>query len=144
MTYGPEADAEYDDETGGLLSEPSTLAFIAFPLAVLVLLGAQVFRGVTYTLAFSTSDDTSGGGGSTGYIVAGAFLSAAFALVPLLVGLRGLQRVIPADPAWVSGLLRASVVLGSLALGLRLLAALILAVKIDGSGGSAFGYLGFL
>lgn len=52
MTDGPDADVGNDDEIGGLLSEPSTLAFIAFPLAVLVLLGAQVFRGVTYTLAF--------------------------------------------------------------------------------------------
>ena len=92
----------------------------------------------------SPSGATSSTGGSTGYVVAGGFLSAAFALIPLLVGLRGLQRVIPADPAWVSGLLRASVVLGSLAFGLRVLSALILAAKVDGTGGAVFGYLGFL
>ena len=147
-----DADVEYDgEETGaGFFGDPTTLAFVAFPLAVASVLGAQVFRGLSYSVAvapaaattFTAAQDASDG--STAYIVIGAFLTAAFSLIPLALGLRGLRRVIDDDPTWLAGLLRAAVVLAGLSLVLRLLMAFILAIKIAGGPGPFFGYIGLL
>ena len=151
---GDASDAKFEDDrepTGdGFFGEPTTLAFIAFPLAVATVLGAHVFRGLMYSVAlapaaaanFSVVDG--GPRGSTAYLVVGALLTAAFSLIPLALGLRGLRLVIDDDPTWLTALLRAAVVLAGLSLSLRLLAALILAVKIAGVPGPAFGYIGLL
>lgn len=124
----PEPGEELDDRTPGFFSEPSTLAFIAFPLSILVILGAQVFRGISYTFAMApssglriVSDEQFRQGLS--YLSAGAFLSAAFSLIPLAVAYKGLTRLIGDDPPWVGALLRASVVLAGLSFVLHLISA---------------------
>ena len=66
----------------------------------------------------------------------GAFLTAAFSLIPLLAGAYGLRRVIPEDPPWLPALLRASITLSSLSLLLHLIAAVIVAENVDGGAGS--------
>ena len=76
--------------------------------------GAQIFRGLAYSVAvapaaatnFSVADGAPRG--STAYIVVGAFLTAAFSLIPLALGLLGLRCVIDDDPTWLTGLLRAA------------------------------------
>lgn len=146
----PESDFEVEETGAGFFGEPTTLAFVAFPLAVASVLGAQVFRGLIYSVAFAPASATNfsaaqdATSGSTAYIVIGAFLTAAFSLIPLALGLRGLRRVIDEDPTWLAGLLRAAVVLAGLSLVLRLLMAFILAIKIAGGPGPFFGYIGLL
>jgi hypothetical protein len=123
---------------------PSTLAVMSFALAVLVLLGAQLFRGVLYAAPFLPSQDGSGGsGGTTTVIVAGSFLSAAFALLPLLLAVRGLRLLVPDDPGWAGPLLRAAAALAGIALALRLVLA-ILATTADDNNNGLFGYLSLL
>ena len=146
----PESGFEVEETGAGFFGEPTTLAFVAFPLAVASVLGAQVFRGLIYSVAFAPASATNfsaaqdATSGSTAYIVIGAFLTAAFSLIPLALGLRGLRRVIYEDPTWLVGLLRAAVVLAGLSLVLRLLMAFILAIKIAGGPGPFFGYIGLL
>jgi hypothetical protein len=146
----PEADPDltYGPTKPGLLSEPSTLAFIAFPLAILTVLGAQVFRGISYTVAFAPSSfgafngDGSSPRASNTYLVAGAFLTAAFSLLPLLLGVRGLRRLIPDDPTWIGSLLRAAIALAGLSFVLRVIAATVVALNADGGPNSVFNVIG--
>lgn len=140
----PGFDEEVEDPTPGFFSEPSTLAFIAFPLSILVILGAQVFRGITYTFAMApgsglriVGDEQFQQGLS--YLSAGAFLSAAFSLIPLGLGYRGLTRLIAEDPAWVGALLRASVVLAGLSFVLHLISAVLVTAN---QGSASTVYLG--
>lgn len=96
---GDASDAEFEDDrepTGaGSFGDPTTLAFVAFPLAAATVLGAQVFRGLMYSVALAPAAAASfsvvdgGPKGSTAYLVIGAFLSAAFSLIPLALGWRG-------------------------------------------------------
>jgi hypothetical protein len=145
----PEADPDldYGPAAPGFFSEPTTLAFIAFPLAVLTVLGAQVFRGINYTVALAPStidtfsSDSSAPKPSTTWLVAGAFLTAAFSLLPLMAGLRGLRRLVDEDPPWLGGLLRAAVALAGLTLSLRLVSAVILTLNVD-TGSALLNYLG--
>jgi hypothetical protein len=146
----PEADpdASYAPSRPGLLSEPMTLAFLAFSLAFLTVLGAQVFRGISYTIAFAPKalNDLSNGDSpkaSTSYLVAAAFLTAAFSLIPLALGVRGLKRTVDDDPAWVAALLRAAVALAALSLLLRLITAVMLATTVQDGTAGLFSYIGF-
>lgn len=128
----------------GLFAEPFTLALTAFPLSILVILGSQIFRGLSYTIAAAQSvGEGSGSSPDNSYFVAAAFLSAGFSLLPVLLGWAGLNRVIVDDPVWVSGLLRASIVLGGLSLGLRLVIAVIIATN-PGTNGLLLNYAGFI
>lgn len=106
----------------------------AIVLAVLSLLGAQVFRGAAYTLPFAPHDNGLGQVvGSPDYLVAGAFLTAAFALLPIAIAKAGLRRLVPGDGNWVGHLLRAALLLGVLSLVLRTIQAL-LAMAVSSSG----------
>jgi hypothetical protein len=125
---------EVDDLTW---SHPSTLAVAALVLAVLSLLGAAVFRGTAYTSAFAdprnyASYDTDG---ATDWVVSGAFLTAAFALVPLVLALMGLRKVVADDGRWTPHLLRGAALLAAVSLVLHLLLAVIAATSDAPLGG---------
>jgi hypothetical protein len=122
---------------------PAPLAIFSLALAIMCLEGTQYLRGSTYTNYFVTSRIYSvdgEGGPSTGWITVGAFLSAAFALVPLLAAWRGSRRVTEEDPAWVGTALRGALLLSVLGLALRLAAAVIIATSADGSAGLQLGF----
>jgi hypothetical protein len=130
---------EVDDLTW---SHPSTLAIASVVLASLSLLGASVFRGIAYTASFADGNafantDTEGG---VNTVVAGAFLSAAFAVIPLVLALVGLRKVVPTDGRWTPHLLRA----GALLAGLSLLLHLVLAVIVAGADQPLSGYFSAL
>lgn len=143
---GPTAGPGDDGEPSLLrevLGEPLPLALTSFTLAVITVWGSQLFRGVSYTAAFAPSQAALGVGdenGSTTFLVVGAFLSAGFSLIPLLLGVRGLRRVVPDDPRWVTGLLQAALALAFVSLVLRLVLAVITAAKVDSMSGF-FSYL---
>jgi hypothetical protein len=138
---------------------PATLAVLSFALGCLCLMGTPLFRGLSYTLAFAPDEDTAGGisfdddsssedeeedEGTPGFIVAGAFLSAAFSLAPLALGLTGLRREAPDLAKWVAPLLRAGVALSAVSLVLRLVQAVIVTTRSDADGPGLFSYLGLL
>lgn len=131
----PEADPAFNLSVrkSGVLSDAPSLAFTAFPLAILTVLGAEVFRGLAYTLPFAPSDpgnlDGSSHASST-YIVVAAILSSAFSLIPIGLGRRGLRRLTSDDPTWIAGVLRAAIALGALALALRSVEAVIVIVQL--------------
>lgn len=142
-----EAEAEWDPEDPELTwAHPATLAVTSFALAMLVMLGASVFRGILYVGPFTSSPDFSssdGPGDLKTPLVVAAFLSAAFSLLPLLLAVRGLRLLVPRDPSWCAPLLRAAAVLAGLSLLLRLLVA-VLALTDDDSSGGLLNYLGYL
>ena len=108
-------------------THPSALGVTSVALAFLSVMGASVFRGVTYTAYFAEpervlSGDTSG---STSFLVTGAFLTAAFALLPIALSLRGLRTVVADDGTWTPHLLRAGLLLGLVSLVLHLAQAVL-------------------
>jgi hypothetical protein len=110
-------------------SHPSALAVVSVVLASLSLLGAAVFKGLAYTASFAEGDvfgnaDPDG----VSFVVAGAFLSAAFAALPLVLALVGLRKVVPDDGRWTPHLLRAGALLAGVSLVLHLVLAVIVAV----------------
>jgi hypothetical protein len=123
----PVEDLEEDDTW----RHPGTLAVSALVLAVLSLIGAQVFRGSVYTLPFAPHDNGIGEiVGHRDYLVAGAFVTAAFALLPISLAKLGLGRLVPSDRDWMGDLLRAAMVLGVISLVLHTTQAL-LALKVS-------------
>jgi hypothetical protein len=111
-----------DDRDDLTWTHPATLAVASLALAILSLMGAAVFRGALYTLIWAPESQGLGQGGDTpGFMVAGGFLTAAFALLPLWLARRGLASWVPADGPWPAHLLRAAVLLGGLSLVLHLL-----------------------
>ena len=126
ITYGthPEPSAEPDLTYG----HPGTLAVASLVLSVLSLLGAGVFRGAAYTLPLADFAGVSGAGQSKGYLVAGLLLSAAFALLPLLMARKGLSTWVADDGAWAGHLLRAAVLLSIVSLLLHLVVAVLYAL----------------
>ena len=121
------------DEGDDTWRHPSTLAVTALVLAVLSLLGSQVFRGSVYTLPFAPHDNGLGEiVGNKDYRVAGAFLTAAFALLPLFMAKAGLRRLLPSDGGWSGHLLRSAYLLATVSLVLHTLQALM-ALKVSDS-----------
>jgi hypothetical protein len=132
------------DAPTSYFNNATALALTAFPLALLMLMGPAVFRGLTYTVAFAPGNGTIRGDGTntaTSFIVAGAVLSAAFSLLPLALARQGLRRTHVTDPAWTAGLLRAAVALGLLCLILRTVLAIVAAATVDGSAGSVINFV---
>jgi hypothetical protein len=116
-----------EDEADLTWGHPSTLAIASLVLAFLSLQGASVFRGIVYTVGFASSSDALGDTSQSGkgYVIAGGLLTAAFALIPLVLARSGLRRVIASDGTWTGHLLRAAFGLSVLSLLLHLLSATI-------------------
>jgi hypothetical protein len=128
MTYGTQPDDVTDHDLSW--AHPSALAVASVVLATLSLMGASVFRGPAYTLTLADiSVVGSGSTGGNGYLVAGAFLTAAFALLPLLMARRGLRRLVPDDGPWTDHLLRAAFLLAGVSLALHLVLAVLVSIS---------------
>ena len=112
---------------------PKTLGLAALALAVLCLFGAGSLRGSAYTLLLN--DDGFGGDPTQhkNYLVAGTFLSAAFALIPVVLAKVGLSRLVPDDGEWAGHVLRAALLLGALAVLLDVVRALLAIANDDPS-----------
>ena len=123
----------------------TALALTALPLALLTLWGPALFKGLNYTAQFAPANSVirgNGGNTATGYLIAGAFLSVAFSLLPMLSALQGLRRLASVDARWVPAALRAAIALSSLSLVLRTVLAIIVVTSQDGSAGSIINFLG--
>ena len=112
--------------------DPAALAVVAFTLAVLCLMGSSVLSGLPYVMTFA---DQLGSGQDEArwYLFGGSLLSVVFALVPFLLGRRGLARMTSDGARWIEPLLRGAVVLAAVAMVLRLVMA-ALALGDDSSG----------
>ncbi len=136
----PPGDDEAWDDGDDTWRHPATLGLTALVLAILSLIGASVFRGAAYTLAFAPHDNGMGEvvGDSKSYVVAGAILTTAFALIPALLARAGLRRLVPSDASWAGHLLRAAFLLAVLSLVLH--AVLVLVAVNSGPGLSFLSY----
>ena len=128
MSYGPAMDLDDEQvlEPDGALAgyrTPEVLAPAAFALALASLLGFGLLSG-SIVLSLSTGV---GPPSPTLQALAG-LLGAALAAIPLLMGLEAVRHLLDDDPLWVSGLARASVLLGAVVVTLRLLHTLAYAV----------------
>ena len=127
-TAGDEPDETPDqDDTW---NHPKTLGLTALVLAVLALFGAGAMRGASYTLlladgGFQPQDDTKN------LLIAGAFVSAVLALVPVLLARLGLSRLVPDDGPWAGHVLRAALLLGALAVVLDVVRGLLAVANGD-------------
>jgi hypothetical protein len=119
-------------EAGDSFGAPEVQAVVAFVLAVVSLLGYGLLAGGLY-FYFSTpsaADDL-----RTRNVLA-SVLGAVFALVPVVLGWRASARTLPSDARWVGPLARAAVLLGLIAVVLRLVLAVLAASS--GDAGSRF------
>ena len=115
----------YDDEdvqVSDSFSTPDVHAVVAFVLSCVSLFGAGVLNGGLYLYQSIPTDDS-----IRSRNVVAALLSAAFALVPLILGWRASARVIDSDPRWVPTLARAAVIIALLSAFLRLVLAVLAA-----------------
>lgn len=130
----PPDDDDLDDpwhdhivEAGETFGAPEVQAVVAFVLAIVSLLGYGLLAGGLY-FYFNASSDPDGL--RTRNVLA-ALLGAAFALLPVVIGWRASASVLPSDPRWVGALARAAVILGLLAVVLRLVLAVLAAAATD-------------
>ncbi|MDT7573622.1 MAG: hypothetical protein QOE05_3796 [Actinomycetota bacterium] len=131
--FAPAGDDELVDpwhdnivEAGETFGAPEVQSLVAFVLSVLAMIGLGVMNGTAYvftSLSAATEYKTRN--------VVGALLSAGFALLPIVLGWRVSARVLESDPRWVATLARAAVILGLLALFLRLALAVVSALAQD-------------
>ena len=126
---GSDLDLVEGDDTWG---HPKTLGLIALTLATLCLFGVSSLRGSAYTLLLNHHELAADAlTRSKNYLVAGTFLSAAFALVPVVIAKIGLTRLVPSDGEWAGHLLRAAFFLGTLAFVLDVVRALLAIANND-------------
>lgn len=130
---GPDDD-ELDDPWHDHIAEatdsfgaPDVQAVVAFVLGIVTLLGYGLLSGAPYFFFATPSADDDF---RTRNVLA-ALLGAAFALIPIVLGWRASARVLTSDPRWAGTLARAAVVLGLLALVLRLVLAVVAAGADD-------------
>ena len=129
----PNDDEELDDPWHDRLLEvsddygaPDVLALVALVLAVASLFGFGLLNGSPYFVPFITNDD-----GQKTRLVLAALLGGAFAVAPVWLGFRSVSRRLETDPAWTAAAARAAVVLGLIALVLRLILAIVAAAADD-------------
>jgi uncharacterized membrane protein len=128
MTDVPETDDALDDPWHDQLSEvsdeygaPEVQALVAFVLGVATLWGFGLLNGSTFLFQYVAGEPQ-----KTRLVLAAA-LGALFALAPIWLGWRAAARTLESDPRWVGTLARAAVLLGVIALVLRLVIAVIVA-----------------
>ena len=135
----PDADPSSDDEddfvdplhdelvqVGDEYGAPDVQAAVAIVLAVASIWGFGLLNGTSYLfLSFGPGDSI-----KTANVLS-ALLGAAFALLPVVLGWRASARVLDSDPRWVATAARAAVLLGLLAVVLRLVLAVLAAAADD-------------
>jgi hypothetical protein len=105
---------------------PDVQALVAFVLGVGSLWGFSLLNGsVFFYLSVGPGDSV-----KTANVLS-ALLGAAFALLPVVLGWRASARVLDSDPRWVPTAARAAVILGLLAVVLRLVVAVLAAAAQD-------------
>lgn len=114
--------------TGPGVGDPAALAVAALVLGTLSLGGFGLLNGANYVLPF-----TEGQSSTTRTVLAG-LLGAALALVPVVLGSVASRRTHPGDPAWVPRLAQAAVLVGGIAVVLRLVATSAAAAQVADAG----------
>jgi hypothetical protein len=105
---------------------PDVQALVAFVLGIGSLWGFSLLNGgVFFYLSVGPGDSV-----KTANVLS-ALLGAAFALLPVVLGWRASARVLDSDPRWVPTAARAAVILGLLAVILRLVVAVLAAAAQD-------------
>ena len=108
---------------------PEVLGLVGFALAVGSLLGsAALSGGILAALATDPGTPT-----TDGVRLAAGLLGAAFAAIPLLLGLEAVRNLLEDDPLWVAAIARATVLLAGIVVFLRLAQTLAQAVSGGGS-----------
>jgi hypothetical protein len=103
------------DSTPSSYRAPEVLGLAAFALGLAALLGFGLLSGqVVLALAEQSGPPT-----KTLQVLAG-LTGAALAAIPLLLGLQATRLLLDDDPLWVSAVSRAAVLLGAVAVLLRL------------------------
>jgi hypothetical protein len=126
-------DLDEEPGNGSLYTAPEVLAPAGFALALASLLGFGLMTG---NVLLALSDAQQGPPSALLQVLAG-LLGAALGVVPLVMGLIAVRDLLEDDPLWVSGLARATVILGAIVVVLRLFHTAVAAL----SGGSPyFGY----
>jgi hypothetical protein len=126
---GDELDDPWHDhivEAGETFGAPEVQSIVAFVLSIVATTGLGVLNGTAYVFTSLSAESEF----KTRNVLA-AVLSAGFALIPIVLGWRVSARVLDSDPRWVSALARAAVILGLLALVLRLVLAVVAAGASD-------------
>jgi hypothetical protein len=113
---------------------PEVLGLVGFALAVGSMLGAGVLSGAILA-ALGTEAGTQT---PPSVQVLAGLLGAAFAALPLLLGLEAVRNLLEDDPLWVAALARATVLLAGIVVFLRL--AQTLAQTVSEGGSPYFGY----
>ena len=119
-----EARGQLSEATDGY-GAPEVLSLVAVTLAILALLGQGLLNGPLYADIAALSPPT------RATRIAGEFLGALLAAVPLLLGLRVVGQRLAEDPRWVSTLARAAILLAGLAFVLRLVLLVLVAVRVQ-------------
>jgi hypothetical protein len=130
--FAPPGEEEFDDpwhdqiaQAGETFGAPEVQALVAFVLSLLSVTGFGVLNGAAYVfMSLSATDYKSRN-------IVAALLGAAFALLPVVLGWRVSARALDSDARWVATFARAAVILGLLALVLRLLLAVLAAGAQD-------------
>ena len=109
-------------------ADPAALAVAAVVLATVSLTGAGLLNGSNYVLPFTQ------GAPSTARVVGSGLVGALLAGVPVLLGRTAQRRTHPGDPAWVPRIAQAGVVLGAIAVVLRLVVTATAAAQVADTG----------
>ena len=107
---------------------PEVLGLAGFAMAVASMLGFGVLSGgIVYALS------TEAGPPSDALRLAAGLVGAAFATIPLLLGLEAVRNLLEDDPLWVAAVARATVLLAGIVVFLRL-AQTLAQTLADGAG----------
>jgi hypothetical protein len=110
------------------VSDPAALAIASLVLGTLSLGGFGLLNGSNYVLPF-----TQGQPSTTRTVLAG-LLGALIAMVAVVLGAVASRRTYPGDPAWVSRVAQAGVLIAGIAVVFRLVATSAAAIQVADSG----------
>jgi hypothetical protein len=134
----PDADPSSDDDdfvdplhdelaqVGDDYGAPEVQAAVALVLAIASIWGFGLLNGSYYVFLSVGPGDSI----KTANVLS-ALLGAALSLLPVVLGWRASARVLESDPRWVATAARAAVLLGLLAVVLRLVLAVLAAAAVD-------------
>lgn len=114
--------------TGASVGDPAALAVGALVIGTLSLGGFGLLNGANYIYPLTD------GIGSAARAVLAGLLGGVFALVAVVMGSLATRRTHPGDPAWVSRIAQAGVLIAGIAFVLRLVSTAIAAVEVTDSG----------
>jgi hypothetical protein len=132
-----------EDEGDLTWSHPGTLGLAALVLGGVLLLTTGVLTARGYTAGILPGTGVGDDGGVDNaykrFAVASTLLSALFFVIPLYLGRKALDQLVPGDGAWTGHVARAAILLSGLGLLLGLVRVLI-AVTSDAGSAQVFGF----